>query len=88
YMVKRVTGEGDKRIEEIVERRAVFLPQSLKISGNAATKVLHRSIYDVAVYTGLLDFEGSFSAPDMAEVAADVQTIRWRDAVLAVAISD
>ncbi len=88
YTVKRVTGEGDKRIEEIVERRAVFLPQSLKISGNAATKVLHRSIYDVAVYTGLLDFEGSFSAPDMAEVTADVQTIRWRDAVLAVAISD
>lgn len=88
YTVKRVTGEADKRVEEIVERRAVFLPQTLKISGKAATKVLHRSIYDVAVYTGLLDFAGSFAAPDMSEVAADIQAVRWSDAVLAVAISD
>ncbi|MCK9911038.1 cell envelope integrity protein CreD, partial [Microbacteriaceae bacterium K1510] len=66
----------------------VFLPQALKIGGNATTKVLHRSIYDVAVYTGVLDFEGSFAAPDISEVVADVQSVRWRDAVLAVAISD
>jgi len=88
YTVKRVTTDGDKRVEEIVERRAVFLPQTLTISGNASTKVLHRSIYDVAVYSGLLNFEGSFAAPDLAEVAADVQSVRWHDAVLAVAISD
>jgi inner membrane protein len=88
YTVKRVTGEGDKRVEEVLERRAVFLPKSLKIAGKATTKVLHRSIYDVAVYTGLLDFEGSFAAPDMAEVVPDAQSVRWRDAVLAVAVSD
>ena len=88
YTVKRVTTDGDKRIEEIVEKRAVFLPKSLKIGGKATTKVLHRSIYDVAVYTSLLDFEGSFAAPDIAEVAADTQSVRWRDAVLAVAVSD
>ncbi|MFN3625018.1 MAG: cell envelope integrity protein CreD [Hyphomicrobium sp.] len=88
YTVKRFTNEGDKRVEELVERRAVFLPQSLKISGNATTKVLHRSIYDVAVYTGLLDFEGSFAAANIADVVADAQSVRWRDAVLAVAISD
>jgi len=88
YTVKRVTGEGDKRVEELVEKRAVFLPKSLKISGNATTKVLHRSIYDVAVYTSLLDFEGSFAAPDISEVVVDVQAVRWRDAVLAVAVSD
>ncbi len=83
-----MTGEGDKRVEELVEKRAVFLPKSLKISGNATTKVLHRSIYDVAVYTSFLDFEGSFAAPDISEVVADVQAVRWRDAVLAVAVSD
>ena len=88
YTVKRVTGEGDKRVEEVVERRAVFLPQVLNINGNATTKVLHRSIYDVAVYTGVLNFEGRFTAPDMSEVAADVQSVRWRDAVLALAVSD
>jgi inner membrane protein len=88
YTVRRVTGEADKRVEELVEKRAVFLPKSLKISGKATTKVLHRSIYDVAVYTSFLDFEGSFAAPDISEVVAEVQAVRWRDAVLAVAVSD
>jgi inner membrane protein len=88
YTVLRVTGQGDKRVERLVEKRATFLPQTLNINGDAKTKVLHRSIYDVAVYTGDLNVSGSFDAPDMGEVAADVQSIRWEDAVLALAISD
>ncbi len=88
YTTKRITGEGDKRVEEIVERRAVFLPKSLRVVGDTATKVLHRSIYDVAVYTSALNFSGSFAAPDIAEAASDVLEVRWRDAILAVAISD
>ena len=88
YTVRRVRTEGDKRVEELVEKRAVFLPQTLNINGKATTKVLHRSIYDVAVYTAILDFEGRFEAPDMSEVAADVESVRWRDAILALAIND
>lgn len=88
YTVKVVTGQGDKRTEEIQERRAVFLPQTLNVTGNAATKVLHRSIYDVAVYTGDLEFEGRFAAPDLSEAATDVNTVRWHDAVLSLAVSD
>lgn len=88
YTVRRLVAQGDKTIEEIVERRAVFLPQRLSVSGEAATRLLHRSIYDVAVYASTLDLEGSFAAPQISEVAADVHAVRWRDAVLAVAISD
>lgn len=88
YTVLSVTGQGDKRVENLQERRAIFLPQTLNISGKATTKVLHRAIYDVAVYTGILDFKGRFDAPDLAEVAPDAHSVRWRDAVLALAISD
>ena len=88
YTILRVTTQGDKRVEELVEKRAVFLPQTLNIGGKATTKVLHRSIYDVAVYTAELKFEGRFEPPDMSEVATDVQSVRWRDAVLALAIND
>jgi len=88
YTVRRVIQQGDKTIEEVIERRAVFLPQRLNINGKAATKVLHRSIYDVAVYSSVLDFEGSFAAPDISEVATDVQSVRWRDAVMTLAIND
>ncbi len=88
YTVRRMTAQGEKQVEELVERHAVFMPQVLSVDGKAPTKVLHRSIYDVAVYTATLDFEGSFAAPDMSEVAADVQAVRWRDAILALAIND
>ena len=88
YTVRRVRTEGDKRIEDLVERRAVFLPETLNINGKAATKVLHRSIYDIGVYTAALDFEGSFGVPDISEVATDVQSVRWQDAILALAIND
>ena len=88
YTIKRVTMQADKRVEEVLERRAVFLPQTLAVAGNAGTKVLHRSIYDVAVYATTLEFEGSFAAPDVNEVATEVQSVRWRDALLVLAISD
>lgn len=88
YTVVVSTGVGDKRTEEVQERRAVFLPQTLNINGSAASKVLHRSIYDVAVYTGDLEFEGHFAAPDLSDVATEVHGVRWRDSILALAVSD
>jgi inner membrane protein len=88
YTVIKVTMQGDKRVEEVVERRAVFLPEKLAIKGRATSKLLHRSIFDVAVYGGELAFDGHFAAPKMADVAAEVAGVRWRDAVLAIAISD
>ncbi len=88
YTIKRVKTVGDKQTEEIIEKRAVFLPETLNINGKATTKVLHRSIYDIAVYTATLGFEGRFDAPDINEVAAEVHAVRWRDAILALAIDD
>ena len=88
YTVRRVRTEGDKRIEDLVEKRAVFLPETLNINGKAATKVLHRSIYDVAVYTAALEFEGRFDVSDIGEVENDVQSVRWQDSILALAIND
>jgi inner membrane protein len=88
YTIRRVTTQGDKRVEELIERRAVFLPETLSVAGRAVTKVLHRAIYDVAVYSTTLDFEGKFSSPDMSEVAAEVDSVRWRDAILVLGVGD
>jgi inner membrane protein len=88
YTVSRTVTQGDKQIEDVQERRAVFLPSSTAITGEAAPKVLARSIYNVTVYSSTLKFAGRFEAPNLADVAADVKEVRWRDAVLAVSISD
>jgi inner membrane protein len=88
YTVRIEAVQGDKRVEQTQERRAVFLPEKLDLKAEAASKVLHRSIYEVVVYTARIAIEGSFLAPDMADVAADIQGVRWGDAVLALGISD
>jgi inner membrane protein len=72
----------------VQERRAVFLPETLTVKGDVKSTVLHRSIFDVPVYTSELAFEGRFTAPRMSDVAVQVHEVRWRDAVLAVAIND
>jgi len=88
YTVKVVTAQGDKQIEQLQERRAVFLPDSLSVTGDAATEIRKRSIYEVTVYTARLTLEGRFTSPDMSLADADIVAVRWRDAVIAMGMSD
>jgi inner membrane protein len=88
YTVLHVTVDHDRRSEEVQERRAIFLPDALRIKAQASSQVLHRSIFDVPVYASELSFAGRFAAPQIAEVAAEYQNVRWRDAVLALAVTD
>lgn len=88
YTVKIYTLTGDKRVEEVVTRRAIFLPEKLDIEGRAGTQVLSRSIYDVTVYTSDLTLQGRFERPDMREVASEIVTVRWDEASFALGIAD
>jgi inner membrane protein len=88
YTVRVETVQGDKRIEQMQERRAVFLPEQLDVKANAASKVLYRSIYEVVVYTARATLEGRFLAPEIADVAGDVVAVRWNDAIFALGLSD
>ena len=74
YTVRVETVQGDKRIEQMQERRAVFLPEQLDIKARRRPpRCCYRSIYEVAVYTARAKLEGRFLAPDMADVASDVR---------------
>lgn len=88
YTVSRTILQGDKQIEEVQDRRAVFLPSATTIDSSAAPKVLTRSIYNVTVYSSTLNFSGRFDMPKLADLAPEAKSIRWRDAVVAVSISD
>src|SRR5262249_42496357 len=87
YSVRLETTQGERRIEVVQERRAVFTPQALEVSGRAEVKTLRRSIFDVPVYTARLKLSGRFAEPRIGDVAADVMSVRWRDAVFVLAIS-
>ncbi len=88
YTVRLETTQGDKRVEQVQERRAVFLPEQLDLEADVASKILRRSIYEVVVYTAKVTLAGRFLAADMAEVAADVLAVRWADATFALGLSD
>ena len=88
YSVKVVINQGDKQVEQFQERRAVLLPDSLTINGEAKTEIRHRAIYDVTVYGASLTLAGRFATPDINLVDNDIASVRWKDAVLAVGISD
>lgn len=88
YAVRIETQEGDKVVHRIQERRAVFLPEELDIRGNAKSGVLHRSIFDVNVYTATLAVRGQFGVPDVADVDPNAISIRWNDAVFSLALND
>jgi inner membrane protein len=88
YTIKVETKDGDKRVETIVERRAVFTPEQLEMTADSTLQVLHRGLYDVNVYSARVSVTGSFETPDMSLVVADPQTVRWNDAILVLGLSD
>lgn len=88
YTVRVEIQEGDKVIQRTQERRAVFLPEELTVTGDTKSGVLHRSIFDVNVYTATLSIAGRFGVANLAEVAPDAISVRWQDATFALALSD
>jgi inner membrane protein len=88
YTVKVVTTQGDKQVEQLQERRAVFLPELLTVNGQATTEVRSRSIYEVTVYSARLTLEGRFASPDISLADTEIGSVRWRDAVIAMGMSD
>src|SRR5262249_32692257 len=43
---------------------------------------------EAPVYTTKLRIAGRFASPDIGDVASDPQSVRWRDAILALGIAD
>jgi inner membrane protein len=87
YTVKTEVQQGDKLVEQVTERRAIFTPERLDVRGDVAAKSLKRSIFEVPVFATGLKISGSFAAPRIAEVAADATAVRWRDAAVVLAVS-
>ena len=87
FVEKSTTISDGKPVEQLIERRAIFLPDDLDIRGKVKSKVLHRSIYNATVYNADLTISGRFGIPDFAKIAPNAVEIRWKDAVFALALS-
>lgn len=88
YTAERLTGDERKRSGELLERRAVFLPERLSVNGDASTEVRHRSIYETSVYRANVTLEGRFAMPDPAGFESKDVLIHWREANVAVGLGN
>jgi inner membrane protein len=84
--IKRV--QDNKEIEETHERYATFLPDEFMADGEAKSEIRRRSIYEVTLFSARLTLSGRFAAPDIRLVEPEAATVRWRDAILSIGLSD
>jgi inner membrane protein len=67
---------------------AYFLPENLLINGSVKPQVLHRGIFDAAVYESDINLKAIFNKPDFEKLKIKETDIMWEDAVLSMGISD
>lgn len=77
-----------REVEETLVANAYFLPEKLKITGDVQTQLLHRGIYDAAVFRAQVSLAGRFGAPDLAALKIDPADVLWKDAFVTIAVSD
>jgi inner membrane protein len=89
YTLKAQRFADGKAVDIEIARQAVFLPDTLNVSGNVQTEKRRRAIYDVTVYQGKLTLEGQFRPADLSLVEPETPaSIRWQDAFIALGIQD
>ncbi|PYL15792.1 MAG: hypothetical protein DME30_10750 [Verrucomicrobia bacterium] len=82
-------GKMERReVEETAIANAYFLPETLNVSGDAQTQMLHRGIYAAAVFRAQMKLSGRFAPPDFGALKIDVKDVQWKDAFVTIAVND
>jgi inner membrane protein len=83
--IKRIQSGNTQKVEV---KSGVFLPQTLKISGDMDSKTRYRGIFEVPVYQTALEIRGRFLRPDLSTWGVDPDDILWDRTELNMQISD
>jgi inner membrane protein len=82
-------GKVEKReVEETATAIAYFLPETLNITSGAETQMLHRGIYEAAVFRAQVKLFGKFAPPDFGALKIDIKDVQWKDAFVSFALND
>ncbi|QEC51388.1 inner membrane protein [Anseongella ginsenosidimutans] len=86
-MVGRRDTSGAITYKEVISTIHI-LPETLEITGSAATETLHRGIYDAVVYDADIKVSGRFSPLDLKKPGIDPAGILWNEAKVVIGLSD
>src|SRR5881275_3318128 len=82
-------GKMERReVEETAIANAYFLPETLNVTADVQTQMLHRGIYNAVVYRAQTTLSGKFVPPDFGPLKIDVKDVQWKDAFVTIAIND
>src|SRR5437764_2845413 len=77
-----------REVEETATGNAYFLPETLNVTADVQTQMLHRGIYNAAVFRAQLTLSGKFVPPDFGPLKIDMKDVQWKDAFVTIAIND
>ena len=82
--------DNGKQFEDVIEtkHKAYFLPENFIANGKVKPQVLHRGIFDVAVYESEISMDAQFIAPDFTSWNIPDEQVYWNEAILVNGISD
>lgn len=80
-------GKFGTETHEYIEK-AYFLPNKLDVNGEVKPQILHRGIFDAAVYESTLSLGSSFNKPDFKVLNIKEENVLWQDATLAFGVAD
>ena len=67
---------------------AHFLPNDLNIESRVNPEIRYRGIYEAILYNTELNFKGNFDAPNFEALGIPEQDVLWKEAFVAVGITD
>lgn len=79
--------KGSDGKEITLRKFAHFLPEQLRINGQASPEVRKRSLYQVTLYRSSLSVEGSFVPLPLQSMNLDAQQMIWNEARLILGIT-
>ena len=80
--------KDDKNNLITTTKYAHFLPEDVQIKGSLQPEIRYRGIYKVVVYNSVLSISGDFDTINMSELNIPKKDVLWKDAFLALGISD
>src|SRR6478609_7226347 len=80
-------GKDGIEIREWTEK-AFFLPEKLDITGKVDPQILHRGIFDAAVYESELNLTANFNTPDFKKLNIADADVLWKDSYVILGLSD
>ena len=87
-VVPYTTSYTNRKGEVIVDESVAYvLPSKLDVRGVLASEIRARGIHEVPVYHTTLRISGEFERPDIGGIAAQVDTVHWQRAYIALTVS-